>query len=277
LPARLDRASIAHARSHPPCGQRGADVRPNFHWEGRGPDARRVSATFFGTNMNKDSERALEAFTRNKGRAATEGPKTKRDWWALAISLFSLLISVISVFFNFLLQKDHISIVPGELPAVIRSDKGLVSLSFLYGAPEIIFINSGNRSAAFTYFAATAKILDHARPDRKECNGQEMGDIFTLPVDLHNFVVTAGEIKSMRVETPKMDGDSIDIPKEIFVAKPDDEILVCLHFNVVTPDNIARVRTVPAYLVTFDKHFGDELAPKVSPTDVIHEMNIRFW
>jgi hypothetical protein len=41
---------------------------------------------------------------------------------------------------------------------------------------------------------------------------------------------------------------SISAPKDIYAAKPDDELLVCLHFDVVTP--------VPANVVSFDKYFG---------------------
>jgi hypothetical protein len=177
-----------------------------------------------------------------------------------------------SIYFSFLLQRDDISIVMGYPPTFDRSPDGAVSINILLDQ-EITFINSGNRSAAFTYFAATAKVLERDQPAL--CNGQEMGDIYTLPVDLPNFILKAGEIKSVQVEVAKQ--AEIAVSKDIFSAKAGDNILICLHFNIVTPDSFLRIRTVLAFTVTFDKFSGQASTPKREPTSVLHERSVHFW
>src|SRR5262245_20274054 len=213
--------------------------------------------------------RVLKAYFKNKERSRSENRKAHRDYWALGISLLSLSISFATLFFNFFLQKDYISFVVPDVPEAMRATDGSVSLLVL-SDPEITFINSGNRPAAITYFAATAKLLAPGMP--RKCNGQEMGGIYTLPIGIPSVVLKPGEITPVKVQIPKKDkGDSINVPKNIYSAKPGDELLVCLHFDVVTADSISRVRTVPASLVTFDAYFGDDLNIKRRPTEIIHE------
>jgi hypothetical protein len=211
--------------------------------------------------------RTLKAYLKHQGRPRSENAKAPRDKWALSISLLSIIISFGTLFFSFLLQRDHISIAVANIPEAMRAADGSVSLLVFFD-PEITFINSGNRPAAITYFAATAKLLAPGAPRR--CNGQELGNIYTLPISIPNVVLKPGEITPVRVQIPKKDkGDSIDVPTDIYRSKPGDELLVCLQFDVVTPDSVSRVRTVPATLVTFDAHFGDDLNPEGRPTNVL--------
>jgi hypothetical protein len=219
--------------------------------------------------------RILAAQLKTRNRADREKQSRLPDYWARSVSFAALLISIATLFYSFFLHRDHISIVVLDTPAALRNADGSVWLMAL-DDPTITFINSGTRSAAITYFAATAKVLIRGEP--KECNGQELGDIFTLPVSIPSLILKPGEITSVKVQIPeKGQADSIKVPKDIYTAKPGDQVLVCLHFDVVTPDSISRVRTIPAALVTFDKSFGDDLDIKGRPTDVLREWNIHLW
>ena len=167
----------------------------------------------------------LQSYLKNGSRPRIDNRKPNRDYWALGISCASLLISFVTLFFNLFLQRDHVSIVVNDVPEAIRANDGSVSLLVFFD-PEITFINSGTRPAAITYFAATAKLLDHGAP--KNCNGQEMGDIYTLPIGIPNLVLKPGEITPVKIGIPKKDkGDAIYVPKDIYRAKPGDELLVC--------------------------------------------------
>ncbi len=226
---------------------------------------------------DENRRRALEAFTRNKNRGGATEPKAARDWWARAISLFSLLIALSSLFFSFLLQRDHLSLVVGNLPLAIRKSDGTVSLHFAYGDPEITFINSGNHPAAIAYFEATARVIKASKPDPLECSPQGVGDQYALPVRIPNLVVKPGEILSAQVQIPKKDPEnSIDIPKDKFTARAGDEVMICLHFDIITPANVSRNHPVLAYLVSFDEYLGATLMPQ-GPIDALNNVYVRFW
>lgn len=227
--------------------------------------------------MDNERKRALDTFIRNKNRGRAGEPKPARDWWARGVSVLSLVVSLASVFFGFLLQRDNLSLVMGNLPAAIRRADGAVSLHFSYGDPEITFINSGNRAAAIAYFEVTAKILDLSKSEPTACSPQGIGDQYALPIALPNLIVKPGEILSAQLQVPKKDeNNSIDIPKEKFTARPGDEVMICLHFDVITPDSIARSRAVLAYLVRFDEYLGATLTPQ-GPAEVLHQVHVRFW
>jgi hypothetical protein len=65
-----------------------------------------------------------------------EKTKPPRDWLAITISLFSLLISGLTIYFNVFLALDDLRVVVGPPPTIARDKTGEASID---GDQELTF------------------------------------------------------------------------------------------------------------------------------------------
>jgi hypothetical protein len=208
----------------------------------------------------------------------TERSGPRRDRLPIVISLFSLLISALTIYFNVLLELDDIRVVIGQPPTISREKNGEVSID---GDQEFTFVNSGNRTAAVTYVFITTERIETNVSQAQSCGNMNDKLMLPLPFDVAALVLKAGEINivSARLGAKRDKQGIIRIPKELFSAAVGDQILVCLAVNIVTPDNYSTQQRIPVYKFTFENEFAEESAlfDKNKPLSLRHARHFFDW
>lgn len=195
-----------------------------------------------------DRERLFSAFEKNKARTSRSSDR-RRDWFPIALSIASLLISATTAYFNFFLHVDDVRALPAATGFILRQRDNKIVLA---GNPRVAFINSGNRVAAILYFSMNIRRLETgAQP---KC---VKDDKITFPqaeqIDNPPFVVKANDIVVM---TPKVRGSGDEDEALLYGSKKPPapgQLLICMLANLITPDKNVWIVEFPAYLVEINK------------------------
>jgi hypothetical protein len=186
------------------------------------------------------------------------------DWTAVGISLFALSISGVTLFRNFLFQRDDIRFAVYDTLKVTR-DKTDFKLD---EDQSFTFINSGNRPAFISGIFGTQVLVT----DGAGCDGRFFKSIF---LDSKEIVVKPGEIQPLHAkvlqEYPwRKDKDGLHFRegKEELGTK----YLICIEFYVTTPDSSSFRWVQPLYSVPADNgsfQEPSELFNKGEPLSVL--------
>lgn len=217
-----------------------------------------------------------------KGNVAKSG----RDWLALTVSLVSLLVSGLTVYFNVVLRQDDIRIVVDRMPDMSRDQKGVM---FASNGIQLTVLNVGNRSAVVTKLLAVAYQRD-AENSSRECKNPSDNAPFPIAFlnDFKPIVVKPGEIQfvSSRVQpvfpwnTVKRDDlGEVAFPKEMH-GNNVQFFLMCLELTVTTPDSPAYRWSAPISLMKKEPVTADylptELQDKDKPVTVLRARHTVF-
>jgi hypothetical protein len=189
-----------------------------------------------------------------------ERKNAHRDWWAISISIFSLLITLSTFVLGSLLQKDAVRVVIGEPPSVNINEKGEIYVS---GSQTLTFINSGNRPAAVTDIGALAWNISGSEKPKTDCVESEQEPSFLAPLESRQFVIKNGEFSVINLDVreqffwkKRKDGNIYFIGTKDFRVKVGDSFYVCLTLNIVTPDNIVSRWSHPAFKFIVEEGLG---------------------
>jgi len=172
-----------------------------------------------------------------------------KSWFATSISLLALLISAITVFFNFVWQRDHLEVVldaglccnsTASLSATpFKGSKGSYSLGFS-DDQNLVFINSGTRSAvvqSLSLHAVQVANNDATRADCKQISNQGLSES-SIPYAISPIPVKAGEAVSTKAVARS------DWEVGIRPEGREINIYLCIYFNYITPGNPIRTTSV---------------------------------
>jgi len=111
---------------------------------------------------------------------------------ALAISITSLVVTLLTFLLNVVLVHDVLRVVVGNSPTVQWQDDGIQ----VYGKQILTFINSGSRAAAVTSVTVAARRLVTDRPNDDTCADSATQLIFAnISFDIEPFTVKPGKSK----------------------------------------------------------------------------------
>jgi len=212
------------------------------------------------------------------------GPEAKKphDWLAISLSILSLSVSCLSLYFSALLQTDDIRVVVDEIPTLSADGDGSLLIA---GAVKLTWVNSGNRAASILAISAVARRLDDSEKSKPTCIGKTPPNEFSFGIE--SFVLKPGEIISVRskrisaygVEPKKsVRDDTYVMTKSMYTPAPDDSIYVCILTKIVTPDDFILDRASPVYRYTFQEMFidiTDEKDKKSGKSDVVRILDAQ--
>jgi hypothetical protein len=186
---------------------------------------------------------------------ADNGGMKPKDFISIGISMFAVVISMASTWFNVLLQKDDIRVIMGRAPGAKITLEGNLEIS---GSFDVTIINAGNTVVGITrIFPPLIKLTSSTKP-LPSCPNEAalpmMSFVFSGKIIKPNEISTLNlELTSLAAVKGKgfLGTQTLTIPKLIFEVNKGDIYLACLGFNLVTTDGVARQSTVPAYVYTF--------------------------
>lgn len=159
-----------------------------------------------------------------------------KSWLPIAISALALVVSVTNLFSSAFLQRDHIRVVPGGRPTLMRYDKE----SFGSGIDTLTFINSGNRGAVIQDLAVLVSNAD--REEGPVCTKQ-LGPTFLVKYRHEPILIKPGDIVIVHLDenTAKRVEQTDDRNRTGF--KPGDLAVACIGLSVLMPNSdVERVR-----------------------------------
>jgi hypothetical protein len=178
-----------------------------------------------------------------------------KDWITLPFSILALLISGLAFYFNVVRQFDDVRILIATAP-YIKFDEDDRTRFAIEPEETVLFINSGNRSAAITFVKL---YVSQDRGLQTECQDPKA---LMLEYDTEPFSLKPGEIisKTMRLKgkmPPEHLGDDpLKVAANGFVTFPvagdvqkDNKywIQVCMSVPVLTPDSYTSIEAIELY------------------------------
>jgi hypothetical protein len=162
-----------------------------------------------------------------------------KDYFSLCLSVAAFLVSGLSAYVNVVRQSDEIRVVVDQLPRVevdwLGEKEGLGVLIDTSKELRLLFINSGNRSAALRKIAVGYVVLKEGESPSADCKGASYlptsGDLPTLK-EKSTTIVTAKLLPS-----PIFDSGIVQRGDILSIALPYKEIRVqvCAQVALATP------------------------------------------
>lgn len=182
-----------------------------------------------------------------------------KDAVTLPSSLAALLISGSGFYFNLVRLSDDIRMLIPTVPYVtLDNDHSRFAIE---PAETILFMNSGNRSAAISF------VQLYVNQDRNAQDGCELPSALMLEYDAEPFGLKPSEIASRTIQLkgkrpPEYKEDPLGIAGNGFITFPLTEenknsethwIQVCMSVQVLTPSTYQQVRAIELYRTEIDK------------------------
>ena len=179
-------------------------------------------------------DRAWDIFQKNKSRTASSEHK-RRDWVTTSLALLSAVVSVGTVYYNFVRQSDDVRVSLPEFSPFISRGAEWWNLS-LESDMTVTFVNSGNRTAAIT---DTSLRLAY-RANRNELTNECQHGRF-VSFNIEPLVIKPGEIvpKTLRTIYTDVATDPVG------VYPPFDDHVLCWSVSIITPGRAVEEILVP--------------------------------
>lgn len=205
-----------------------------------------------------------------------------KDWITFGMSFVALVGSAITGYFT-LLREDSLSAVIGSFPFVQRQDAD--NLAIVGDKTKLIFMNSGNRSAAVTNVSLT--FIQHDGPSR--CSGLHKGsDVVQFSTNFEPMAVKANEvvtqsIKLLRAFDPmkqqRNEKGSFIIPLSVENRSSEyANVEICYSFDVTTPSIALHRKEVSGVKFRLERNMTsyDPNEQRNVPYVILNERKIKF-
>jgi hypothetical protein len=190
------------------------------------------------------SSRELLAYEKRKADAVPTKEKwTAKDWITTSLSVFALVISVITAYYGSIRLVDEIRAVIENNP-VINVDF-VTSTITLRGDPAFVLINSGTRAAAML-----GVVMEFGDTKAQECEGRFVDTDFG-PLVLKEKEIVRKSIKlkpdiSAGPGAKREDDGSVVLPMPLASYNQKQyEATLCLRFRLATPAQYVAEARVP--------------------------------
>ena len=212
--------------------------------------------------MEKNEPKAGDALPRAGSQPELKPKQGDWDWKdavTLPMSIAAFLISGVSTYFNVVRQTDDLRMLIPTVPFItLDQDRTRFAIE---PSETVLFMNSGNRSAAVTFMQL------HVRQDRKNQTDCDDSTGLMLEYEYEPFAIKPGEIVSKTMtlrgkRPPEYKEDPLKIAPNGFITFPiasdNDEndthwIQVCMSVRVATPTSYKTVSNIELYRSKLDK------------------------